>query len=81
MIRGTEAVSRVDHCISAHVSAEHDHRRALAAMSATALLELEMGLCEGTGAPLAAVLARTALHIHDRASAGSFLPPSSDPLL
>ena len=54
----------LDHCIFAHVSAEHGHRKALAAMGKTPLLDLGMRLGEGTGAALAAVLAKTALHLH-----------------
>ena len=55
----------VDHCIFAHVSAEGGHARALAAMGKTGLLDLGMRLGEGSGAALAAVLAKTALHLHD----------------
>lgn len=54
----------IDHCIFGHVSAEHGHRRALAAMGQVPLLDLGMRLGEGTGAALAAVLAKTALHLH-----------------
>lgn len=54
----------IDHCIFAHVSAEHAHARALAAMGKMPLLDLGMRLGEGTGAALAAVLAKTALHLH-----------------
>ncbi|HEV7344733.1 MAG TPA: nicotinate-nucleotide--dimethylbenzimidazole phosphoribosyltransferase [Devosia sp.] len=55
----------IDHCLFAHVSAESAHARALAAMGQTALLDLGMRLGEGSGAALAAVLAKTALHLHD----------------
>ena len=55
----------IDHCVFAHVSAETAHRRALAAMDQTALLDLGMRLGEGSGAALAAVLAKTALHLHN----------------
>jgi nicotinate-nucleotide--dimethylbenzimidazole phosphoribosyltransferase len=54
----------IDHCIFAHVSAEGGHARALAAMGKTGLLDLGMRLGEGSGAALAAVLAKTALHLH-----------------
>ena len=54
----------IDHCIFAHVSAEGGHARALAAMGQTGLLDLGMRLGEGSGAALAAVLAKTALHLH-----------------
>lgn len=55
----------LDHCIFAHTSAEHGHIRALEAMGKTGLLNLGMRLGEGTGAALAAVLAKTALHLHN----------------
>lgn len=54
----------LDHCIFAHTSAEHGHRAALAAMGKIPLLDLGMRLGEGTGAAIAAVLAKTALHLH-----------------
>ena len=54
----------IDHCLFAHVSAETAHARALAAMRQTALLDLGMRLGEGSGAALAAVLVKTALHLH-----------------
>ena len=54
----------IDHCIFAHVSAESAHRKALEKMQKTALLDLGMRLGEGSGAALAAVLAKTALHLH-----------------
>ncbi|WP_417309209.1 nicotinate-nucleotide--dimethylbenzimidazole phosphoribosyltransferase [Devosia sp.] len=64
----------IDHCIFGHVSAEHAHQRALDAMGVRPLLNLDMRLGEGTGAALAAVLAKTALHLHNNmatfASAG-----------
>ena len=55
----------IDHCIFAHVSAESAHGRALAAMGQKGLLDLGMRLGEGSGAALAAVLAKTALHLHN----------------
>jgi len=55
----------IDHCLFAHVSAESGHARALAAMGQKGLLDLGMRLGEGTGAALAAVLAKTALHLHN----------------
>jgi nicotinate-nucleotide--dimethylbenzimidazole phosphoribosyltransferase len=54
----------LDHCLFAHRSAEHGHARALTAMNKAPLLDLGMRLGEGTGAALAAVLAKTALHLH-----------------
>lgn len=56
----------IDHCVFAHVSAEHAHARALRQMGAVPLLDLGMRLGEGTGAALGMVLAKTALHLHNR---------------
>lgn len=55
----------IDHCLFAHVSAESGHARALTAMGQKGLLDLGMRLGEGSGAALAAVLAKTALHLHN----------------
>ncbi len=55
----------LDHCIFAHTSAESAHKKALETMKQTALLDLGMRLGEGSGAALAAVLAKTALHLHN----------------
>lgn len=55
----------IDHCLFAHVSAESGHAQALQAMDQTGLLDLGMRLGEGSGAALAAVLAKTALHLHN----------------
>jgi len=54
----------IDHCLFAHVSAEAAHARALARMGVEPLLSLGMRLGEGSGAALAAVLVKTALHLH-----------------
>ena len=54
----------IDHCIFAHVSAEHAHHKALQRMGVSPLLDLGMRLGEGTGAALGLVLAKTALHLH-----------------
>jgi nicotinate-nucleotide--dimethylbenzimidazole phosphoribosyltransferase len=54
----------LDHCIFAHTSAESGHARALEAMGKRPLLDLGMRLGEGSGAAIAAVLAKTALHLH-----------------
>lgn len=54
----------LDHCVFAHTSAETGHAKALEHMNKTALLDLGMRLGEGSGAALAAVLAKTALHLH-----------------
>ncbi len=55
----------LDHCVFAHVSAEQGHARLLAALGKQPLLDLGMRLGEGTGAAVAAVLVKTALHLHD----------------
>lgn len=55
----------LDHCIFAHSSAEAAHQRALELMGKSALLDLGMRLGEGSGAALAAVLTKTALHLHE----------------
>ena len=54
----------IEHCVFAHVSAETAHARALDAMGKTPLLNLGMRLGEGSGAALAMVMAKTALHLH-----------------
>lgn len=54
----------LDHCLFGHRSAEGGHARALEAMGKTPLLDLGMRLGEGSGAALAAVLTKTALHLH-----------------
>jgi nicotinate-nucleotide--dimethylbenzimidazole phosphoribosyltransferase len=54
----------IDHCLFGHVSAEGGHALALERMSAKPLLDLGMRLGEGSGAALAAVLCKTALHLH-----------------
>ena len=54
----------IDHCLFGHVSAEGGHARALEKMDAKPLLDLGMRLGEGSGAALAAVLCKTALHVH-----------------
>jgi len=54
----------IDHCLFAHVSAEPAHAAVLKRLGRTGLLDLGMRLGEGSGAALAAVLAKTALHLH-----------------
>jgi len=54
----------IAHCIFGHVSAEHAHQRVLEAMGVKPLLNLDMRLGEGSGAALAMVLTKTALHLH-----------------
>jgi len=58
----------LDHCIFAHVSKEQAHKNALEKMGKTAMLDLGMRLGEGSGAALGAVLAKTALHLHNNMS-------------
>jgi len=55
----------IDHCLFAHISAESAHAKALQHMGVTPLLDLGMRLGEGSGAALAAVLVKTALHLHN----------------
>jgi nicotinate-nucleotide--dimethylbenzimidazole phosphoribosyltransferase len=54
----------IDHCIFAHVSAEHAHHAALEKMGVAPLLDLGMRLGEGSGAALGMVLVKTALRLH-----------------
>jgi nicotinate-nucleotide--dimethylbenzimidazole phosphoribosyltransferase len=54
----------LDHCLFGHVSAEPAHRKALALMGKQPLLDLGMRLGEGTGAALAAGLAKVAVQLH-----------------
>jgi len=55
----------ISHCIFGHVSAEHAHQRVLQQMGVKPLLSLGMRLGEGSGAALAMVLVKTALHLHN----------------
>jgi len=55
----------LDHCLFSHVSAESAHARVLKQMNKDALLDLGMRLGEGSGAALAAVMIKTALHLHN----------------
>ncbi|WP_421950782.1 nicotinate-nucleotide--dimethylbenzimidazole phosphoribosyltransferase [Pelagibacterium sp.] len=54
----------IDHCLFGHVSAEGGHASVLAKIDARPLLNLGMRLGEGSGAALAAVMCKTALHVH-----------------
>lgn len=55
----------IAHCVFAHTSAESAHAKALAEMGQKPLLDLGLRLGEGSGAALGAVLAKTALHLHN----------------
>jgi nicotinate-nucleotide--dimethylbenzimidazole phosphoribosyltransferase len=54
----------IDHCWVAHCSAEPGHRRLLAAINRTPLLDFGMRLGEGSGAALAIPLFRAAVTCH-----------------
>ncbi|PVB63488.1 nicotinate-nucleotide--dimethylbenzimidazole phosphoribosyltransferase [Labrenzia sp. 011] len=54
----------LDHCLFAHVSAEQAHAKVLEHMGKTALFDFGMRLGEGTGAALAAGVARAAAEMH-----------------
>jgi nicotinate-nucleotide--dimethylbenzimidazole phosphoribosyltransferase len=54
----------LDHCLFGHVSAEPAHRRALAHMNKTPMLDFGMRLGEGTGAALAAGIVKAAARLH-----------------
>lgn len=56
----------LDHCLSAHCSAEPAHKRLLDCMYMSPLLKLDMRLGEGTGAALAAELVKAAVATHNR---------------
>ncbi len=53
------------HCLVGHASAEPGHRRLLAALGQTPVLEFDMRLGEGTGAALALGILRSALACHN----------------
>ena len=55
----------INHCLFAHVSAEGQHAVVLEKLGQVGLLDLGMRLGEGSGAALAAVMAKTALHLHN----------------
>jgi nicotinate-nucleotide--dimethylbenzimidazole phosphoribosyltransferase len=54
----------IAHCVFAHASAEHAHRKVLEKLGVRPLVDLDMRLGEGSGAALGLVLAKTALHLH-----------------
>jgi nicotinate-nucleotide--dimethylbenzimidazole phosphoribosyltransferase len=55
----------LDHCIAGHVSAEPGHRRLLAELGMTPLLDLGMRLGEASGAALALGVVRAAVACHN----------------
>jgi nicotinate-nucleotide--dimethylbenzimidazole phosphoribosyltransferase len=55
----------LDHCLIGHLSAERGHKKLLAAMGKTAVLEFDMRLGEGSGAALALGVLRSALACHN----------------
>lgn len=55
----------LDHCLVGHMSVEPGHKKLLAEMGKTALLDLNMRLGEGTGAALALSILRGALACHN----------------
>ena len=57
--------SALDHCEAGHVSAEPAHRALLARLGKTPLLDLGMRLGEGSGAGMAAALAKAAANLHN----------------
>jgi nicotinate-nucleotide--dimethylbenzimidazole phosphoribosyltransferase len=57
--------SALDHCEAGHVSAEPAHRALLARLGKSPLLDLGMRLGEGSGAGMAAALAKAAANLHN----------------
>jgi nicotinate-nucleotide--dimethylbenzimidazole phosphoribosyltransferase len=55
----------LDHCVAGHVSAEPAHRRLLAKLGLTPVLDLGMRLGEGSGAAMAAGIVKAAADIHN----------------
>ncbi|WP_207101908.1 nicotinate-nucleotide--dimethylbenzimidazole phosphoribosyltransferase [Paracoccus shandongensis] len=55
----------LDHCLVGHLSLEPGHRKLLAAMGRTAILDFDMRLGEGSGAALALGIVRAALACHN----------------
>jgi nicotinate-nucleotide--dimethylbenzimidazole phosphoribosyltransferase len=54
----------LDHCVAGHVSAEPAHRRLLAQLGLTPVLDLGMRLGEGSGAAMTAGIVKAAADIH-----------------
>ncbi len=57
--------SLLDHCLIGHLSAEKGHRKLLAEMDKSAILDMDMRLGEGSGAALALGILRSALACHN----------------
>lgn len=55
----------LDHCLAGHASAEPGHRRLLAAIGKSPVLEFDMRLGEGSGAAVALGVLRAALECHN----------------
>jgi nicotinate-nucleotide--dimethylbenzimidazole phosphoribosyltransferase len=55
----------LDHCLAAHCSAEPAHKKLLANIGKTPLLDLNMRLGEGSGAAMAAGIVKAALACHN----------------
>ena len=55
----------LDHCVAGHVSAEPAHRRLLAELGLTPVLDLGMRLGEGSGAAMAAGIVKAAVDLHN----------------
>jgi nicotinate-nucleotide--dimethylbenzimidazole phosphoribosyltransferase len=55
----------LDHCVAGHLSAEPAHRRLLARLELTPLLDLGLRLGEGSGAALAAGVVKAAAQAHN----------------
>ena len=55
----------LDHCVAAHCSAEPAHRKLLARLDKTPVLDLGMRLGEGSGAAMAAGILKAAVALHN----------------
>ena len=58
------APGALDHCMVGHISVEPGHRRLIARLGKTALLDLGMRLGEGSGAAVAVGLLKAAVACH-----------------
>jgi nicotinate-nucleotide--dimethylbenzimidazole phosphoribosyltransferase len=55
----------LDHCLAGHLSAEPAHRKLLARLEMTPLLDFGMRLGEGSGAAMAAGIVKAAADLHN----------------